>query len=82
MFLGDVGGQLVHRDVNAAKPAQGLTRGNVNPLHLPSSMGGSGSCVKNADGAGSDKREIGPKGDAPYRKHKLRGPKDRPWTVA
>ena len=47
MFLGDVGGELVHRDFNAAKPAQGLTRGNVNPLHLPLSMGGSGSCVKN-----------------------------------
>lgn len=47
MFLGDVGGELVHRDLNAAKPAQGLTRGNVNSLHLPLSMGGSGSRVKN-----------------------------------
>jgi hypothetical protein len=46
MFLGDMSGELVRRDLNAARPAQGRTRGNVNPLHLPSSMGGSHPRVK------------------------------------
>jgi hypothetical protein len=41
---------LVHGHVHAARAAERFARRNVNTLHLFSSMGGSGRCVKNEDG--------------------------------
>jgi len=52
----NVSGELVDGHMHAARTAERFARANMNTLHLFSSMGGSGRCVKDGGKAGPKDR--------------------------